>query len=244
MKKLLTAVLAFSCFVNFAQAEAKKSTRNLKNDFETLGDNQDVVERVKNLDTQQKVRIVQNRLVDRNNRIELSVNGSLLNGGDSYVKTKNAGASLDYHINPRWSVGVQYQKSYNDLTSEAKSIYDRVKTCQSEGPGCNERFPALDYPTQATLATINYYPIYGKLNLFDSSIAHFDVYTMLGYGSINLLSGTSSLMTVGLGTGIWLNSRFTARLEGRYLRYQDLLLTDKRQQSQFQALASLGMLIW
>lgn len=246
MKHLLTALLTLSFLASSAAfaADAKKSNRNLKKDFETLGDNQDVVERIKNLDTQQKVRIVQNRIVDRNNRVELGLNYSFLSGGDSYVKTQNGGVSLEYHFNPRWTVGVQYQKSYNTLTSEASNIYDRVQSCQQAGPGCTEKFPAIDYPTQSTMATISYYPIYGKLNLFDAKVAHFDIYVTAGYGRISLLSGSSNLYSGGIGAGFWFSSRLTTRIEARYQRYQDLLLTDKREQGQVQALASIGMLIW
>ncbi len=241
--KTLLIILATAFAFSSAMAQTK-GKRNLKKDFETLGDNQEVVERVKNLDTNQKVRIVQNRLVDRNNRVELGLNFAYVGGGDSYVKTQNGGAALEYHINPNWSLGVQHQKSYNSLTSEGTSIYDRVQACQNAGPGCTEKFPAIDYPLESTLATISYYPIYGKLNLFDASVAHFDVYTTIGYGQIKLLSGSTNLTSLGVGTGIWLNSRFTTRLEARYQRYQDLLLTDKRQQSQLMALASIGILIW
>ncbi|MEK6772916.1 MAG: outer membrane beta-barrel domain-containing protein [Bdellovibrionota bacterium] len=244
MKHLLTLTLTLICAINLAQAQVAAKSRNLKKDFDTLGDNQEVVERVRNLDTQQKVRIVQNRLVDRNNRVEVGMNYSYLGSGDSYVKTQNGGAMLEYHINPHWSVGAQHQKSFNSLTSEATAVYDRVQSCQAAGPGCTEKFPALDYPVQSTIATISYYPIYGKLNLFDAAVAHFDLYTSLGYGQIQLLSGTTNLTTAALGVGTWLSSRVTTRLEVRYHRYQDLLLTDKRQQSQVLAQASLGILIW
>lgn len=243
MKSLLIILSSIIAF-NVATAEVKNKNRNLKKDFETLGDNQEVAERVKNLDTNQKVRIVQNRLVDRNNRIEVDLNYSFVGGGDSYVKTQNGGAAIEYHINPNWSLGVQHQKSYNSLSTEASTIYDRVQACQNAGPGCTEKFPALDYPIQSTMATVSYYPIYGKLNLFDAAVAHFDIYTLLGYGQIKLLSGTTNITALGLGAGVWLSPRFTTRLEVRYQRYQDLLQSDRRQQSQLQALASLGILIW
>src|SRR4051812_23700220 len=68
-------------------AQAQQTKKNLKDDFQTLGDNPEVVERVKNLDNQQKVRVVQNRTVSRTNRIELAADFSSLSGADSYVQT-------------------------------------------------------------------------------------------------------------------------------------------------------------
>ena len=222
-------------------AQPKKS---LKSEFKTLGDNQDVVDRVKNLDSHQKVRIVQNRLVDRNNRLEIAVNYAFNGGGDSYVKTENAGGLIEFHINPRWSIGAHYQKSYNTFTPEGETQINNAEAEQKKDHASTYRFPALDFPLETTMATISYYPIYGKLNLFDSGIAQFDIYGQLGYGQIKLGTGTSDLLSLGLGSGVWLNSRITTRLEVRYQQYEDLLLTDRRKQNHVQAVASLGVLLW
>lgn len=244
---LTLSVLLFSSF-SLAQAPnnkvASSSRKDLKKEFATLGDSQEVVERIKNLDNDQKVRVVQNRLVDRNNRLEMGLNYAYSGGGDSYVKTQNLGVKMDYHINPRWSLGLEYQKSYNSLTSEGENRLDRALAAQKIDPASTERFPAVDYPLNSQLATISFYPLYGKLNLFDSGIAQFDVYAQIGYGSMTLNSGSTSLASAGLGTGIWLSQRVTTRLEVRYQKYKDLLKTDNREQSNVQALASLGVLIW
>lgn len=218
--------------------------KDLKKEFATLGDSQEVVERIKNLDNDQKVRVVQNRMVDRNNRLEMDLNYAYSGGGDSYVKTQNLGAKAEYHINPRWSLGVEYQRAYNALTPEGESQFDKALAAQKIDPASTDRFPAVDYPLNSQLATISYYPIYGKLNLFDSGIAQFDIYAQLGYGRISLYSGSTSLASAGIGAGIWLSQRVTTRIEVRYQKYKDLLKTDDRDQSNLQALASLGVLLW
>jgi hypothetical protein len=82
------------------------------------------------------------------------------------------------------------------------------------------------------------------MNLFDTGIAQFDLYLQLGYGQTKLFSGKTDLMSAGLGSGVWLTSRITTRLEVRYQQYEDLLLTDRRKQSNVQAIASLGVLVW
>jgi len=243
MKTLTLLTVLLSATFAFAQ-NAEPAKRNLRKDFETLGDNKAVVERVRNLDTQQKVRIVQNRLVDRNNRVELGLNYAFINGGDSYVQTQNFGGGLEYHINPRWSLGVHYQRAYNSLTAEGDQQFRLAREAQALDSASSHKFPAVDYPLNSTLATASFYPIYGKLNLFDAAVAHFDIYMLLGYGRITVLTGSTNLYAAGIGAGVWMSSRITTRLEMRYQTYQDLLLTDRRQQNQFQALASVGILVW
>lgn len=244
MKNLVLSAAFAMILVAPILASAQKDKKDLKNEFSTLGDNREVVERVKNMDTHQKVRVVQNRLVDRNHRIEIAGNYAFNGGGDSYVKTQNLGALLEYHINPRWSLGAHYQKSYNTLTPEGENRLSAALADQTVNKGSTMKYPAVDYPLETQLATISYYPIYGKMNLFDTGIAQFDMYIQLGYGKINLFSGTSDVMSVGLGSGIWLTQRITTRIEGRFQQYEDLLKTDRRNQNNFQAVASLGILVW
>ena len=246
MKTIISFLLLVGFFTvqSLAASPSDQSKKDLKSEFSTLGDNQDVLDRVKNMDSHQKVRIVQNRLVDRNNRIELAVNYAFNGGGDSYVKTQNVGARLEYHFNPRWSAGLQYQKSYNVLTPEGENQFAAAAAAQKIDPASPNRFPAVDYPLESQLATVSFYPIYGKMNLFDSGIAQFDIYLQLGFGKMSLLSGESDLYSIGFGSGVWLTSRITTRLEVRYQQYEDLLLTDQRKQNNVQGIASLGVLLW
>lgn len=223
---------------------AQAETKSLQGEFKTLGDNQEVIERVKKLDSRQKVRVVQNRLMDRNNRLEAALNFGLLSGADSYVQTKDLGIMLHYHLSPRWSFGIGYEKNYNTLSSEGSRQYDTAYTCQINDASCAQRFPAIDFPLETKMISVSFYPIYGKLNLFDSGIAQFDLFTSIGYGQKTLNSGLSNVMTASLGAGVWLNSFLTARLEARYENYKDLLLTEKRVQNAVSALASIGIMLW
>lgn len=240
--KSLVLLLSFFAIAN--SVFAADSNSNLKKEFQNLGDNKDVIERVKKMDSHQKVRIVQNRLVNRNNRIELAGNFGSLFGADSYVKTSNLGLQLQYHINPNWSFGGEYSKAYNSLSSEGQRQYDLAYACQQQGPGCQQRFAGVDFPLETTMATISFYPIYGKLNLFDSGIAQFDIYTLIGYGQKKLNSGSTNTMAAGLGVGIWMNNYFTSRLELRYESYKDMLDLQSRNQSAVTAIASVGVLVW
>ncbi len=237
---LQKSILLILLTSTIAHAEKK----SLTNEFETLGDNKEVIERVQKLDSRQKVRVVQNRMMDRNNRLEAALNLGLLSGGDSYVQTKSLGGMLQYHLTPRWSFGVSYEKNYNTLTSEGARRYDTAYACQQADAACPERYPSVDFPLDTKMVSVSFYPIYGKLNLFDSGIAQFDLFTTFGYGQKTMNSGVSNVLSASLGVGLWLNSFLTARLEGRYENYKDLLQTEKRLQNAVSAIASIGIMLW
>lgn len=242
--KTLKSVLLLTV-ISLASVLANAQSKNLKKDFQSLGDNKDVVERVKNLDNQQRMRVVQNRMMDRNNRLEVAGNFGLVSGADAYVQTKNWGGMLQYHINSKWSVGLAYEKAYNSLTSEGQRSYDNFYNCQqADKGGCALTTPAIDFPLESKMATISFYPIYGKLNIFDSSIAQFDIFTSVGAGRKKLQSGETNVYMASLGVGVWLNNWVTARLEGRYENYKDLLLTENRQQNAGTIIASVGVMVW
>lgn len=237
------AVLALSFGLSVADAKPRKQKMKLQQEFDTLGDNQALVERAKELNAEKRVQIVQNRLVDRYNRIEVGVSGALLGGGDSYIQTSSLGGLLDYHISPKFSLGVRYQHYYNTLTNEGKSVYDRAQQQSNQNPYGAQRAPEIDFPKDSALLAVSFYPIYGKLNFFDAGVAQFDLYLLAGYGRMMLNSGTSDLISAGIGTGLWVNQHFSARLEGRWMTYQDLLGSENRRQNSMQGMLSLGFLL-
>ncbi len=242
IKQALSLGVVLTLGLAFSTAQAQ--TKSLKKDFQSLGDNQQVTERVQQLDNQQRIRVVQNRSMDRNNRLEAAVTFGMLSGADSYVESKNMGGMLNYHITPRWSLGVSYIKDSNSLTAEGSRLYDAAFACRQTDPNCDQRFPSIDFPLETKMAAISFYPIYGKLNVFDSGIAQFDIYTSFGYGQKKLDSGSTDVISGSLGAGIWINSFITARLEGRVESYTDLLKTEKRRQNAVSAIASVGVMLW
>ena len=66
---------------------------------------------------------------------------------------------------------------------------------------------------------MNWYPLYGKINWFERSVVHFDIYALGGYGQVRLNSGPTSTYTAGGGIGLWITQHFTTRLEMRYQTY-------------------------
>ena len=210
MKKLtlkLTLLAATLVFSGNAMAE-------IMEDFDSLGGNNVLLEKVKDMNPDTNVSIVQDRVVSRRNRFEISPEFSSVVGGDAYNATRNVGINLNYHINPHWSVGAKYEKAYNKLTNEGQ---DMVNQAEKNSGG---QVPDIDYPKQSYMAMVNFYPIYGKMNLYDLGIVHFDIYALGGYGNIDLRSGTTSTYTAGGGFGMWFSQHLTSRLEARYQNYQ------------------------
>jgi outer membrane beta-barrel protein len=247
---ILTIAFSFSAYAGSkkshkshpAQKKASQS-KSLKKDFETLGDNKVFTERVKQMDQEQRVRIVENRIVDLNNRFELAGTYAYSAGGDSYVTTQSLGGILDFHFSPKFAMGIRYQHYFNELTNEGKDQYDAARAAQSIDPAAAQKFAGIDYPEDMGLVTVSYSPIYGKLNLFDMSVAHFDIYTLAGYGKMQLLSGTSDVFAGGVGMGIWITQNFSARVEGRYEAYKDLIGSENRSQSNIHGLVAIGILL-
>lgn len=216
------------------------SAESLTKDLKGLGGNRDLILKARSLDPQNKVKVVQNRLVDRRNRLELGMLLGGVAGGDSYMTTSNRGLRLDYHFTPRWSFGVSYYQSQNTLTNEGQRVMSEALAARQSGQ--NFLRPDVDFVRDTTIAQLNWYPIYGKLNLFDWAIAHFDIYGILGGGSIRLSQRTTETYTVGAGVGLWVTNHLSARFEGRYQTYTDEIVTGERRLDLAVFTAGIGVL--
>lgn len=236
MKKLLIVLL--SVFQVALADEVKKE--DLAADFDSLGGNKTLLERAQALEPEMNVSIVQERVVSRRNRVEIAPEFSGTYGGDTYNRTRSLGLNLHYHFTPRWSVGVKYNHSFNKLTAEGEAMmresYEDFKN-NPENP--NVAYPDIDYPKSETLALVNWYPFYGKLNLLEKGILHFDLYMLGGYGQVQLSSGATSTYTGGGGVGFWFTQHFSSRLEMRYQSYKARYLNGEK--SMDMAIASIQM---
>jgi len=216
MKRLLlTLTLLFT-----VSAMAANEADSTDAEFDSLGGNKIFLEKAKALQPEQNVSIVQNRTVSLNNRVEFAPEFSGTFGGDTYSRTKSLGLNALFHFNPRWAIGAKYNMSFNNLTQEGEALVDKAYAEFQENPeNPTKGFPELDYPKTEMMALVNYAPIYGKLNLFDKGIAHFDFYLVGGYGQVQLYSGPTSTYTAGGGLGFWVSQHFSTKLEMRYQNY-------------------------
>jgi outer membrane immunogenic protein len=208
MKRLVLVAIALMTLNTWA--------KDLTSEMDALGANKDLMKKAKAIDPDNKVRVVQNREVDRNYRLELGLNyGANASGGDPYVNTSAVGGQLDFHFTPRWSLGARYSSYQNKLTSEGTSVLDdadrRIKAGEQ-----GVRVPGYTWAKNSYLIVGDFYPIYGKLNLFDAAIAQFDVYLIGGAGQITLGTGSAPLYTAGAGVGFWLSKHVSSRFEARW----------------------------
>jgi len=208
--KLILSVLSLMAMSSLSSAA----------DWDSLGSSQTILKKAKALDSENKVRVVQKRAVDRDLRLEISSHYGLISGGDSYVKTQAGGAQVEFHINPKWSLGFRYDSYITALTPEGAKVSDEAKASIARGD--QTKLPEINFPLNSQMGTISWYPIYGKLNLFDQAVTQFDVYLMAGAGVIKLDSAqNSSLVSAGTGIGLWLTNHFSTRFEIKYQSYKD-----------------------
>lgn len=204
---LLTIVIALAAGVTAVADDG------ILEDFDSLGGNDVLLERARSLNPTSTVSIVQDRIVDRRLRFEISPELGRTLGGDSYQTTHRFGGNLNFHITPKWSVGAKYTYFTNSLSPEGENL---INDTTLFGSGF---VPEIDYAKQEYLGLINFYPIYGKLNMFDLGIVHFDVYMIGGAGQVILKSGPATTWTAGGGIGFWISQHLTTRFELRYQTY-------------------------
>jgi len=220
MKRLLlTLTMLFAVSALAANPEAVK-TESTDAEFDSLGGNKILLDKAKALEPEKNVSIVQNRTVPLENRIEIAPEFSGTFGGDTYSRTKSIGLNAMFHFNPRWAIGAKYNYSFNNLTPEGEALVNKAYEEYQKNPANPSiGFPEMDYQKSEMLALVNYSPIYGKMNLFDKGIAHFDFYFVGGYGNVQLYSGSTPTYTAGGGLGFWINRHFSTRVEMRYQNY-------------------------
>lgn len=220
MKYFLSSFLVLLSLNAMAQNKSPEVPPRLSQEVKNLGGNENLLKLSKEISPDKKIRVVQKRLVPRENRIELGLRYGQKFGGDSYLQTQSYQFNFEYHINPRWSAGLIYSDYGSQLSPEGSRVFKEAISAFNAGGGLSS-FPNIDAPQNSLLAQVQFYPIYGKINFLDKNIIQFDMSLILGGGQITLASGNSSLLSTGLGFGIWISNRVSTRLEVRYESYQD-----------------------
>jgi outer membrane beta-barrel protein len=210
----LTKALSIAATLMLATLTVEMSAAaDLLKDFDTLGGNDVLLEKAQALNPDAQIRIVQDRVVNRRRRLELSPEFSSVIGGDAYNTTSNIGLNAHYHFTPQWSVGLKYNYSFNQLRQEGEYLLTDTSI------NGKAQIPQIDFPKQHAMMVINWYPIYGKMNLYDLGVVHFDVYALAGAGQMELKSGPTTSYTGGGGIGFWVSQHLSTRLELRYEGY-------------------------
>lgn len=210
---LASSVVSTPAFA--ADASETKSSSGLMKDFDTLGGNDVLLDKARELNPDQRISIVQDRIVKRRNRLEIApeVAGTL--GGDPYNRTTGFALNGYFHINPHWALGAKYEYDTNTIRPEGQALIDQAMDERDRN-----LVPDIDYPKSQALALVNWFPLYGKLNVFDLGVTHFDIYAVAGGGQVQLRSGSTGTWTAGGGIGFWFSQHLSTRLEVRYQTYE------------------------
>ena len=212
MRKLTALTLIAALFLGANVASAKSLNKRLNR----LGGSKELYRKTKAMNPKNRFKVVQKRAVDRYWRLEVGGNYGMHAWSDPYVETSTWGGFADLHINPKWSIGARYNKHSNQLSSEGQRLVNS-----------GDSSFGIDLPDSSTFGVLSFYPLYGKLNFFDSAVTQFDLYLLGGAGQMDLNSGTSTAWTAGGGMGIWMNNHFSSRLEVRYQAYQDTIVDSR-----------------
>ena len=197
-------------------------------DFDSLGRNKVLLEKAKALEPNKKIEIIQDRIINRKNRHEFYPGYEMVQaGGSPYFHSQMISMNYMYHISPYWSVGLNYGYAFNQLSTEGQNVIDYGKRKQNElleeDPNSTDKadpfIPEMNWLKQSVMAQVDWYPIYGKFKLLNTAIVHFDIYTTLGVGKIELKNNDSNLYQFGLGMGFWWSQNLTSRLEAKYSSY-------------------------
>lgn len=226
-KTLTIALIACTIASTSAFASGKSSKKiNAEQDIDSLGGNKELMNMAQKIQSTSRSRIVQDRIVDRNNTLEFGLNYGSVFGGDAYQKTQTLGFALDYHMTPRWSLGLRYQDYGNSLTPEGQRVFAMARENYEAGGRGNA--VDIDSPQSSMMAILNWYPIYGKTSFLDLGVTQFDIYLLGGGGTMTLSSGDTTVLTGGLGLGAWITRHISGRAEIRYQTYEDQLVTGSR----------------
>ncbi len=213
-------------------------------ELDALGDKR-ASEKAAKLDNRARVGIVQGRTVDRNWRVEAGVNYGGVASGDSYLNTSNLGGQLDLHVNPKFSLGARYTKSFNTLSAEGENRFRAGSNTDTYS------IPQISYPEETVMGVVNWYMMYGKTNFFDIKTIQFDIYSLAGYGQVRTStefrgqsqSNWTNTWTAGGGVGLWLSQHITSRFELRYQNYSDQVYTGSRDLNLIVASFGFGVLL-
>lgn len=236
-------IVGLALFMVVSLLIGRQALADNSSSLDSLGDQSKIMQKASPSVPANTYRVVQRRVIDREYRSEIGINmGMVAAGGDSYYQTSNLGLQYDFHLGNRVSLGLRYAKNFNELTPEGKRIFDRAKAMEEAG-NSNYSVPDLDQPLSTALATISFYPLYGKVSWFESTVSYFDFYLMAGGGQMELKNGSSGVGTAGLGMGMWWNQLLTTRLEARYQNYKDQISTGSRTIEGVVATLTMGILL-
>ncbi len=156
--------------------------------------------------------VVQNRLYPKRRRIELGIGAGNLSG-DPFLSTYTFGANLGFHFSEFFALHLVGWSTSVSASSALKTLQSQLNTT------ANTNEPKSYYGTEARASVL-----YGKLSLVGSAILYFDAYFSGGAGLIKTESGTSLLVSAGIGQQIHLSRVISINIDYKVLWYKETIL--------------------
>jgi len=157
-----------------------------------------------------KLYAVHTRLVELQNRHELTVSGARTMVGDSFINSYNFGGTYTYHVFNRWSVALGGQYYLNEYNNSGKNL--------SSGQGV---VPKIVYLKRSIDLYGTFRPFYGKVRWSLQRSIHFDLFTDAGVSQLKLNHpGSHYAALLGAGLQFWFGKHWTAKVGARDLVFK------------------------
>lgn len=171
---------------------------------------------------EEKFYAVQTRYSPLKSRHELDVGAGRNFLSDSSISSNNLDAGYRFHLNDKWSVGVNYSYVSNDLTGSASRLFSKDAV-----------LPDATFQKSRMDLTVGYNLFYGKFRLGSDSVLYFDNFIELGGGLVKMENsiGTSEIqekaIVGGVGFAFWMGKSFGLKLGVRdYYHNEPRLLSE------------------
>jgi outer membrane beta-barrel protein len=158
------------------------------------------------------LRVVQNRLYSKAQRIELGVFVGTIST-DPFLNVKSVGGTLGYFFNEEFGVNFIYWKA---IVSDSSALATLKK---QTGFITNTNEPDSFYGGE-----LSYSPIYGKLSVSGKLIVYYDFHLLCGLGFTKTETGSPLTPEVGLGQQTYLAKKTTLRLDYRLTYFKEKIM--------------------
>lgn len=186
--------LTFPSLINFASADEKIDLKKIKQEQGP------------------QIQVVQNRAFTKSGRVEFGLfGGSVMT--DPFITVYSVGAKLGYNFNEFYALKIFGWKDFSSDSSSEK----KFRTTNGYGTNTNK-------PNSIYGAEFLWTPIYGKLNLLNSSILYYNLHMGPGLGLRNTESGSNIAYLINLGQDLFISQHFMFQLDYHLLMFNQKIL--------------------
>lgn len=188
-EKIAIILLLVSCGASAAKLESELSSLAMPADRGAVSIAKD------------KLYSVQSRFTPLGNRHEFALSGGKNVNQDGHLNSNQFGAMYRYHLNNSWSLGANFFKVNNTLSSSGEKLLNEKGV-----------IPDRDYVKHQIDVMAEYNLFYGKLRFNMEQVTYFDQYISFGVGQVALGNGDTTAAIVDTGLAFWIGKNMSARM--------------------------------